>query len=628
MSSLLMAGKRFALWGLVWVSPVLVLGQNSYLASGTQYLLSGGLPGDQTRPQISVNGSGGYMVWQDNVTDGDGFGISARRIDRNFSGALGVFRVNEQGDGDQENPQVSVLKNGGAVFVWQGGKLGSQHIYARFLDPTGVFITGDVLVNTYTQRQQVDPALTPLQDGTVLIVWSSYGQDGSMDGVFGQRLSSTGEKIDSEFPVNQSTLYNQRSPAAATLTNGNIALVWVSESGSDSVGTFSVDIVGRMFSPTGALGNEFRINTGTNICANPAVGASADGGFLVAWAQLDSKVTETTTNSWDIFARALDAGGRAKGPDQRVNTFTYGDQYAPKVAGATDYLVVWTSLGQDGSREGVFGQFISGEGTPIGGEILVNTATANRQIDPVPTTGGGNRFVVVWSGFIGGNASYELFGQRYEAAANSLLAPAAPYVSALSQSRLSVAWPELDGLGVDHFELYVDNSTAPASVTDNIYTATGLAPGSSHSFRLAYQLKDGRRSASSAPATGTTWGEDNNLDGLPDDWQALYWGSDPAQWPSPQAVSDGDGATNLQEFLAGTDPKDPNRVLRAQLVSTSQGTRLSWNSQPGLMYQAQISNDVTSWTNYGAPRFAAETSDSVLINGTNAAAYFRVIRLR
>ena len=31
------------------------------------------------------------MVWEDNVTDGDGFGISARRLDRNFSGTLGVL---------------------------------------------------------------------------------------------------------------------------------------------------------------------------------------------------------------------------------------------------------------------------------------------------------------------------------------------------------------------------------------------------------------------------------------------------------------------------------------------------------------------------------------------------------
>ena len=32
-------------------------------------------------------------------------------------------------------------------------------------------------------------------------------------------------------------------------------------------------------------------------------------------------------------------------------------------------------------------------------------------------------------------------------------------------------------------------------------------------------MDGGSRSVLSAPAEGTTWGEDENLDGLPDDWQ-------------------------------------------------------------------------------------------------------------
>src|SRR5437660_837539 len=135
----------------------------------------------------------------------------------------------------------------------------------------------------------------------------------------------------------------------------------------------------------------------------------------------------------------------------------------------------------------------------------------------------------------------------------------------------------------------MDSNATAVIVTNNIWTATGLIAGSTHSFKLAYQLIDGRRSTPSAPATGTTWGEDDNLDGLPDDWQSAYWGSDPSKWPAPNADSDGDGASNLQEFLAGTDPTNPNSVLRVLLVSTAQGTQLRWNSQPGLMYQVQFS---------------------------------------
>ena len=72
-------------------------------------------------PRVSLNTSGGFLVWQDNITDGDGLGISAVRLDSTLSPTLGNFRVNQQGTNDQENPQVALLQNGGAVFVWQSG---------------------------------------------------------------------------------------------------------------------------------------------------------------------------------------------------------------------------------------------------------------------------------------------------------------------------------------------------------------------------------------------------------------------------------------------------------------------------------------------------------------------------
>jgi hypothetical protein len=45
-------------------------------------------------------------------------------LDSTLSGTLSTFRVNQQGSDDQEFPRVTLLKNGGAAFVWQGGKKG------------------------------------------------------------------------------------------------------------------------------------------------------------------------------------------------------------------------------------------------------------------------------------------------------------------------------------------------------------------------------------------------------------------------------------------------------------------------------------------------------------------------
>jgi hypothetical protein len=121
---------------------------------------------------------------------------------------------------------------------------------------------------------------------------------------------------------------------------------------------------------------------------------------------------------------------------------------------------------------------------------------------------------------------------------------------------------------------------------------------------------------------------DANYDGLPDDWEATYFGGDSSKWPSPQADSDGDGMSNLQEFLAGTDPTNPESVLRTTVVSTPQGWRLNWNTQPGSVYQVQSSTDLAAWANLGGPRFAPGSVDSIPVTEVDSAGYFRVVRMR
>src|SRR5439155_7675018 len=117
---------------------------------------------------------------------------------------------------------------GGAVFVWQGGTLGSQDIFARFLGSNGTFITGDVLVNSFTDGQQADAAVAALGNGNVIVTWSSFEQDGSLQGVFGQVLSPSGQKLGAEFQVNEFTQYNQRSSAVAAIGGGSYVVAWVS----------------------------------------------------------------------------------------------------------------------------------------------------------------------------------------------------------------------------------------------------------------------------------------------------------------------------------------------------------------------------------------------------------------
>src|SRR5439155_6268563 len=124
--------------------------------------------------QAAINASGGYLVWEDNYTDGDGLGISALRLDSSLSGVLSSFRVNQNATNNQQNSRVALLKGGGAAFVWQGGKQGYQNVYARFLSASNIWVTGDVLVNTYTNKSKLNPALTTLANSNVVVVWGSF----------------------------------------------------------------------------------------------------------------------------------------------------------------------------------------------------------------------------------------------------------------------------------------------------------------------------------------------------------------------------------------------------------------------------------------------------------------------
>ena len=628
MSISLFGPRALVYWCLVVAAPAVVSGQTNYFTNGVEYAVAGSLAGDQVHPHLSINASGGFIVWEDNLTDGSGLGISARRLDSTLSGLYSQFRVNSAGTNDQERPQVALLKSGGAVFAWQGGKRSYQHVYARFLTASNTWVTpsSDVQVNTFTNNFQVNPAVGVLANSNVVVVWGSYNQysASSMQDVYAQILTPAGQKVGGEFLVNQFTSYNQRTPTIAALSDGRFVVAWVSEQERFSD---SVDIYARIFSASGtASGNESLVDASTNVCANPNLLPTQNGGFVLAWSEKDR--SSATSNSWDVVARAFSSSGAATGPATRLNQFQFGDQFGPRLARiGGDVLAVWTSLNQDGSAEGVIGRFFGSDLTPSGDEFVVNTTTPASQIHPVVAADGQTRFLAAWSGFAGLASGFDLFAQRYASNVAPPPAPAPPFVTILSSTALTVSWPALSGYSVSNYEVYADGAVTPtALVTNTWWTMTGLQPDSTHRFQLDYVLTEGRQSLISGATTNTTystltWGT------IPYDWMTYYFGSDVFSWPSPYADSDGDGVSNFNEYLAGTCPTNAASVLRIRLLPSQQGLYLNWNTQPGLIYQLQNSTNLKSWTNLGGLRFAAGTVDSIYVGGSPAN-YYRVVRVR
>ena len=84
---------------------------------------------------------------------------------------------------------------------------------------------------------------------------------------------------------------------------------------------------------------------------------------------------------------------------------------------------------------------------------------------------------------------------------------------------------------------------------------------------------------------------DSDGDGLPDAWEQQYFGS--TTGANAGDDSDGDGATNLEEFRSGTNPQDAQSrfaVVNISVVST--GVLVEWSSEAGRRYRVKRSSSL------------------------------------
>jgi hypothetical protein len=89
---------------------------------------------------------------------------------------------------------------------------------------------------------------------------------------------------------------------------------------------------------------------------------------------------------------------------------------------------------------------------------------------------------------------------------------------------------------------------------------------------------------------------DLNGNGMSDVWEQIY----NAAGLDPNADTDGDGASNLQESIAGTNPFDANSVPRIPSTSyTSSNFSVTLPSALGKQYQLQsVQPNISGWTNW------------------------------
>jgi len=327
-------------------------------------------------------------------------------------------------------PVGSAPVSGGTASLTVGGlPIGTTTITASFERTTDletstsspVTVTVDrrtgaeFRANTRTAGSQQLPAVATLKAGGFVVVWASKDQDGSDWGIYGQRYKADGTRAGGEFRVNTTTTDAQSWPAIAATGDGGFVVAWL---GSDT-GTGAPGIWAQRWSATGRrLGGELRVDvTAGDRPTAPAVAASPKGGFLVTWV---SNTGSGTT--FDVRGRRYGATGRPIGRETELNTkpmptLTSGASVAALDDGS--WAVTWTRAARPGAAPIVVARRLTAAGARLGAEIAVTSATF-AQSDPVAVGLIGEGFLVAWVSQGQDGSGKGIFAQRYGATGTKL----------------------------------------------------------------------------------------------------------------------------------------------------------------------------------------------------------------
>jgi cysteine-rich repeat protein len=291
----------------------------------------------------------------------------------------------------------------------------------------------DFLVNTYTTGAQSEPTIARARDaGGFVVVWCDAGSlDGSQTAVFGQRYTSAGSVAGPQFQVNTYTTGYQCRPDVAMTPAGGFVVVWSSDADPQR-GVFGQ----RYDSAGGPVGTEFRVNsytTGAQFL--PRVAIEPSGTFVVVW-----RSDGQDGNSSGVAGRLFTSDGAPAGNDFLLNSYTTGIQTVPAVAFLPDRGFITTWEGPDASTTGIFARRWDAAGAPQGAEFGVNAYATAQQFFSAAAADDAGRFVVAWIDAVRDGSGTGIFARRFDSGGNPLGTDFQVNVStAGSQSRPAVA---------------------------------------------------------------------------------------------------------------------------------------------------------------------------------------------
>ncbi len=363
--------------------------------------------GIQINPKVAVDSSNSFIVVWQGEGNGDDNGIFAQRFNSSGVAQGSELKINTYTTGIQSNPEIVVDSTNNFVVVWQGEGDGDDNgIFAQRISSSGFKEGSEFRVNTYTTGIQSNPSIASGSQNSLFITWNGEGSEDNQ-GVYLKYLNSDATQQYPEFKVNTYTTGIQSNPSIAANTNGNIVIAWQGEGSGDINGLYT-----KRFNGFGSsVGDDIQVNTyTTGNQFNPSVGIDGTGKFSIVWEGSSSNDNDS------IYSKRFFSDGSVSESEFLVSLYTTGVQENASISMNTsgNFVISWDGEGEN-ENQGIFSKFFDNNGTVQGGEFKMNTYTTNIQKNPNVFMNNNGRIMSVWQSMNQeGNSTDGIYSKRYK----------------------------------------------------------------------------------------------------------------------------------------------------------------------------------------------------------------------
>ncbi|MBD3799801.1 MAG: hypothetical protein IE883_08045, partial [Epsilonproteobacteria bacterium] len=296
-----------------------------------------GQGGDDYAPQIIALDDGGFVVtWQGPGGSGHS-DIFIQKFDSNGNAVGSEKQLDGQG-GDDYAPQITALDDGGFVVTWYGdGGSGHEDIFVQKFNSSGNAVGSETQLDGQG-GDDYDPQITALDDGGFVVTWEGYDSSSGNYDIFVQKFNSSGTAVGSKIQLDGQGGNDER-PQITALTDGGFVVTWYGDDGSGHYDIFVQQFDSRgnsVSAQSSEAGTGYLVHSTVAVSSVNDITSSADN----LWNSVDITSADTPTamstaglSSGTYYLYTVDAAGNLSAQSAASYTIPLA---APTLALATD----------------------------------------------------------------------------------------------------------------------------------------------------------------------------------------------------------------------------------------------------------------------------------------------------